>query len=107
MSNTLVSATESGLATFADSLGFSGVTWASLGNTLTSWWDGSGGSLGAKTYVGAVGAGLGADAKAVYHASQAAVNVGSGLTSALTSSWGPLLMVAIVIVIVIVALKVT
>lgn len=98
---------ESGLTSFADSLGFSNVTWGSLSNTFTSFWDGSNGSLGAKTYVGAVGAGVAADAKAVYHVSQAAVNVGSGLTSALTSSYGPLLMLVIVIVVVIVVMKVT
>lgn len=105
--NTLISATESGLSSFADSLGFPNVTWASLSNSFTSWWDGNGGSsLGAKTYVGAVGAGLTADGKAIYHAGQAAANVGGALTSALTSPYGPWLMLALVIVIVVVLVKV-
>lgn len=106
-SSLLMTAGESGLVDFTHMFGFPNTTWGSLKNTFTDWWDGAGGSLGAKTYVGAVGAGLAADGKAIYHVSQAAVNVGGAVTTALTTSYGPWLVLALVIVIIVIAIKVT
>lgn len=87
-----------------------------LETAVSNWWNGAPGSplapLGAKTYVGAVGAGLSADATAVKHVATGAVKVGSAvgsgvtdLASLTTGSMGPLIVVLMVIVIAVLVIK--
>lgn len=89
---------------------------SNLGTAITNWWDGTPGTplapLGAKTYAGAVGAGLSADVSAGYSlakgtvaAGQAAGSAVSGVTSALSSGLGPVLIILIIIVIAVLFLK--
>ena len=106
---------ETGLSNILDAFG-ADTGLSRLGTAITNWWDGTPGSplapLGAKTYAGAVGAGLSADASAAYSLAQGTVAAGSaagqavsGLTSALSSGIGPILIVLIIIVIAVVFLK--
>ncbi|MHB1567366.1 MAG: hypothetical protein ACYCXG_11765 [Acidiferrobacter sp.] len=72
----------------------------------SGWWNGTPQNpIGAKVYAGAVGAGLSADVTAGYHAAQAATTVGSDITTAVTASWGPILLIGVVIVIAVIVIK--
>ena len=89
---------------------------SNLETAVSNWWDGTTGSplapLGAKTYAGAVGAGLSADVSAGYSlakgtvaAGQAAGSAVSGVTSVLSGGLGPVLLIVIIIVIAVLVLK--
>ena len=106
---------ESGLSNILDAFTYD-TGLSNLDTAITNWWNGTPGTplapLGAKTYAGAVGAGLSADASAVSSiakttvaAGQAAGQAVSGVTSALSSPLGPVLLIVIIIVIAVLVLK--
>jgi hypothetical protein len=111
----LLSQTESGLSSIFSA--FTADTGLSnLETAVSNWWQGTPGTplapLGAKTYAGAVGAGIMADTNAAYSLAQGTVAAGSaagsaigGVTSALSSSMGPILIVLAIIVIAVLVIK--